>query len=285
MIQALQAYLQRVKSIGDNPFWVTQRSRAARTPWLKSLWRGFAGYSLLFMLPLGLATHHLCMNGALCSKQDRETLVALLATVGVLQLLYLGVKACLSTAPSVVQARQQGTLLALALTRINSADFADGVALAESRTLIREFAVWTPALVLVALLSGQTLYAVAMLSAISALVIVYFSYCGILISATSKDTQEAGRRASQTAFVTLGGSCLGFLCGGFVLGPVWILHPVFAFLCSMFGAGTPYGAALDTEQAFLFWCGWAVFVIPVYLWMILSVRTSAIRSLERVRLT
>lgn len=101
-----------------------------------------------------------------------------------------------------VQARQQGTLLALALTRINSADFADGVALSESRLLLREFAVWTPALAVVTLMSGQSLYSLGHADrVVSALCILYFAYQGVYISATCKDTHEAGRKASVNTLV------------------------------------------------------------------------------------
>ena len=285
MIRQLSNYIQRVKGIHDNPFWATNQSRAARTSTAKSLWRGYAGYSILLMLPLGLITNYFVQAGGLATSEDRAQLAVMLAVVGVVQLLYVSIKAALSTAPSVVQARQQGTLLALALTRINSADFADGVALSESRTLVREFTVWVPAVALVTWLSGQSLYSTLILTAVSALCVLYFTYPGILISATSKDTQEAGRRASQGTFLSLAGTCVGFLFGGFFLGPLWLLHPIFAYLCAMYGAGSPTGPALETGgMTMLFWCGWSLCVLPIYVWMILNVRQSAIRALERVRI-
>ena len=208
-----------------------------------------------------------------------------LAVAGVVQLLYLSTKAALSTAPSVVQARQQGTLLALALTRINSADFADGVALSEARLLLREFVVWVPAVGMVTWMAGQSLYSVFMLTTISALCVLYFAYNGVYISATCKDTQEAGRKASVNTLVTMAGSSMLFLIGGFVLGPLWLLHPVFGYLCSMFGAGSPTGPmSMQESLSLLFWCGWPALLTPVYMWMILNVRQSAIRALERVRI-
>lgn len=280
MVTALKNYFHRIQTIGDNPFWATQRSRAQRTGWLKTLWRGYAGFALLIMLPLGFVALNLIDHGC----HWRPELAGWLCAAGVLQLIYLGIKASLATAPSVVQARQQGTLLALALTRINSADFADGVALSESKNLLREFLVWTPALALVTVISGQGLYGTLMLTLISVLVVVYFSYSGVLISATSKDSQEAGRRASQGAFIGLAGSCLGFVCGGFMLGPLWILHPVFAYICSLYGAGTTYGMTMNQDLAPMFWYGWSLLVIPVYLWLVLNVRQLAIRALERVRI-
>lgn len=280
MYKALKNFAQRVRTIDDNPFWATQRNRSQRTGWLKTLWRGYAGYTLLIMLPLGFIALAVMDNG--CNW--RPELAGWLAAAGVLQLIYLGIKACLSTASSVVQARQQGTLLALALTRINSADFADGVALSESKVLLREFLVWSPAIALVTVISGHSLFGALMLALISLLVVVYYTYNGVLISATSKDTQEAGRRAWQGAFVGLCGSCLGFLCGGFMLGPLWILHPVFAYLCSLYGAGTAYGMNMQQDLAPMFWFGWSVLVVPIYLWLILNVRQLAIRALERVRI-
>ena len=285
MIRQVRNYLERVKNIHDNPFWATNQSRAARTSTIKSLWRGFAGYALLLMLPLGLITNYLVQMGGLVAPEECHQLALVVSVLGVVQLLYLSVKAALSTAPSVVQARQQGTLLALALTRINSADFADGVALSESKTLVREFLVWVPAVGLVTWMSGQSIYSTLILTVVSALCVLYFTYHGIYISATSKDTQEAGRRASQGTLLTMGGTCVGFLFGGFFLGPLWLLHPVFAYLCSMWGAGSPTGPALsDGGMMLLCWCGWSLFVLPVYLWMVLGVRKSAIRALERVRI-
>lgn len=285
MFRQLRNYAERIKNIHENPFWVTQQSRAARTKLPKAIWKGYAGYACLLMLPLGLATNWFIQNGALGKRDDQYALALVVCVVGVLQMLYVAMKAVLSTAPSVVQARQQGTLLALALTRINSADFADGVALSESRSIIREFLVWVPAIALVTVAAGQSIYSTVILTLVSMMLVVYFTYNGILVSATSKDTQEAGRRASQGTFVSLAGSCLGFLCGGFVLGPVWILHPIFAYLCAMWGTGSPSGTEMgSSELSMLFWSGWSLFVIPVYAWMVLSVRQSAIRALERVRI-
>ena len=196
MFRRFQNYIQRVKNIHDNPFWVTSLSRTGRASALKTLWRGYAGYALLLMLPLGMFTNYAVEASGLTTDKDRMGLSIALAVAGVVQLLYLSTKAALSTAPSVVQARQQGTLLALALTRINSADFADGVALSEARLLLREFVVWVPAVGMVTWMAGQSLYSVFMLTAISALCILYFAYNGVYISATCKDTQEAGRKAS-----------------------------------------------------------------------------------------
>lgn len=285
MIRQLSNYIDRVRNIQDNPFWATQRSRALRTPMWRTLWRGYAGYALLLMLPLLAVTQYSLSTGlGDDGSGDRMLLGWWLTGAGVLQLLYVGIKAALSTAPSVVQARQQGTLLALALTRINSADFADGVALSETRNIVREFVVWAPLLAGITLLANQSVYSTVMLTVISGLVVLYFAYNGILISATSKDTQEAGRKASQGTFVSLGGTCLGFLCGGFMLGPLWLLHPIFAYACSMWGTGSPMGLKMGDDLSLLFWCGWPLFVLPIYAWMILNVRQSAIRALERVRI-
>lgn len=285
MFRRFSNYIQRVKGIHENPFWVTSRSRAARASALKTLWRGYAGYALLLMLPLGIFTNYMVEANGLGSDNDRMNLSLALAVAGVIQLLYLSTKAALSTAPSVVQARQQGTLLALALTRINSADFADGVALSESRLLLREFAVWTPALAVVTLMSGQSLYSLGMLVVLSALCILYFAYQGVYISATCKDTHEAGRKASINTLVWMAGSGMLFMIGGFVLGPLWLLHPVFGYLCSMFGAGSPAGPmSMQESLSLLFWCGWPALITPVYMWMILNARQAAIRALERVRI-
>ncbi|MFN8606749.1 MAG: hypothetical protein U0931_04415 [Vulcanimicrobiota bacterium] len=284
MLRRLKNYFERVKVIHENPFWVTSRSRSARASALKTLWRGYAGYAFLLMLPLGLFTNYVVESTGLLSENDQTTLAAALATAGVLQLIYLSTKAALSTAPSVVQARQQGTLLALALTRINSADFADGVALSEARFLIREFVVWTPALAMVTWMSGQSAYSLFMLLVLSALCVLYFAYNGVYISATCKDTQEAGRKATLNTLVMMAGSGMLFCIGGFVLGPLWLLHPVFAYLCSMFGAGSPIGMSMKEGVSLLFWCGWPALITPVYMWQILNVRQSAIRALERVRI-
>lgn len=285
MFRRFQNYIQRVKNIHDNPFWVTSLSRTGRASALKTLWRGYAGYALLLMLPLGMFTNYAVEATGLTTDKDRMGLSIALAVAGVVQLLYLSTKAALSTAPSVVQARQQGTLLALALTRINSADFADGVALSEARLLLREFVVWVPAVGMVTWMAGQSLYSVFMLTAISALCILYFAYNGVYISATCKDTQEAGRKASVNTLVTMAGSSMLFLIGGFVLGPLWLLHPVFGYLCSMFGAGSPTGPmSMQESLSLLFWCGWPALITPIYMWMILNVRQSAIRALERVRI-
>lgn len=284
MLTQFRNYLQRVKNIHDNPFWATARSRAARTSTWKTLWRGYAGYAFLLMLPLGLLTNYMVKNSGLTTESDRFNLAMLVSAMGVIQLLYVSIKAALSTAPSVVQARQQGTLLALALTRINSADFADGVALSESKNIVREFVVWVPAVGLVTWLCGMSLYSTFILTAVTALCALYFAYNGIYISATSKDTAEAGRKASQGTFLQMGGLCVGFLFGGFMLGPLWLMHPVFAYLCAMWGAGSPMGTSLEQSMSLLFWCGWSVFVLPIYMWLILNVRQSAIRALERVRI-
>ena len=284
MFRRLKNYWQRVKNIHENPFWVTSRSRAARSSALKTLWRGYAGYAFLLMLPLGLITNYMVETTGLASERDQGYLAGFLAAAGVLQLLYLSTKAALSTAPSVVQARQQGTLLALALTRINSADFADGVALSEARFLVREFAVWTPALAMVTWMAGQSAYSLLMLLVFSGLCILYFAYNGVYLSATCKDTQEAGRKATLNTLVMMAGSGMLFCIGGFVLGPLWLLHPVFGYLCSMFGAGSPTGMSMEESVSWLFWCGWPAVISPVYLWLILNVRQSAIRALERVRI-
>jgi len=285
MFRRFNNYIQRVKNIHDNPFWVTSLSRTGRASALKTLWRGYAGYALLLMLPLGMFTNYAVEATGLTTDKDRWALSIALAVAGVVQLLYLSTKAALSTAPSVVQARQQGTLLALALTRINSADFADGVALSEARLLLREFVVWVPAVAMVSWMAGQSLYSVVMLTAISALCVLYFAYNGVYISATCKDTQEAGRKASVNTLVTMAGSSMLFLIGGFVLGPLWLLHPIFGYLCSMFGAGSPTGPmSMQENLSLLFWCGWPALITPIYMWMILNVRQSAIRALERVRI-
>lgn len=283
MIRQFKNYIERVKNIGDNPFWATAQNRARRTPTWKTLWRVYAGYALLLVLPLCLVTNYV-FAGTQSFGSAQHDYAVFLSALGVLQLLYVSIKASMSTAPSVVQARQQGTLLALALTRINSADFADGVALADSRNILREFLVWTPLVAAATWLAGQSLFSTVMLTVISALCVLYFAYSGILISATSKDSQEAGRKASQQPFVTMAGTCLGFLCGGFMLGPLWLLHPVFGYLCSVWGTGSPQGMPIDEGMSLLFWCGWPVFVLPIYAWMVLSVRQSAIRALERVRI-
>lgn len=277
-------YYKRVKNIGDNPFWATTQSRAARTPTWKKVWRGYAGFFILLILPTLIAFDYAVRADALSSEGGRHTLAFGVCAIGLLQLLYISIKSALATAPSVVQARQQGTLLALALTRINSADFADGVALSESKTLLKEFGIWIPLMAGLAVSVGLSVYSTVVLSLISALLVLYFTYNGILISATSKDTQQANRRATQGSFVSLAGTCLGFICGGFMLGPIWVFHPAFAYLYATWGAGSAYGPSMQSEMSLLVWCGWPMFVLPVYMWMVLNVRQSAIRALERVRI-
>ena len=71
MFRRFSNYIQRVKGIHENPFWVTGRSRAARASALKTLWRGYAGYALLLMLPLGIFTNYMVEANGLASDNDR----------------------------------------------------------------------------------------------------------------------------------------------------------------------------------------------------------------------
>lgn len=280
-MKQFRAYLKRISQIEENPFWATHASRSRRTPPLRKLWRHFAGFSLLLMLPLCWGFNFV---SALDGPVDLSLLRALVCGAGVLQLLYVGLKATLSTSPSVVQARQQGTLLGLALTRINSADFADGVALSEAWGVTREVLIWTPVLACMTCSAGLSLYSLLMLMVISGLLALYSAYRGVLVSATSKDVHSAGRAATVGTFTTLILSPALFFCGGFVLGPLWLLHPLFGYLCSALGYGSPASGDFSESIRLLFWAGWPLFVLPGYAWLILNIRQSAIRALERVRI-
>ena len=82
MFRRFSNYIQRVKGIHENPFWVTSRSRAARASALKTLWRGYAGYALLLMLPLGIFTNYMVEANGLSSDNDRMNLAVALAAAG-----------------------------------------------------------------------------------------------------------------------------------------------------------------------------------------------------------
>jgi hypothetical protein len=268
----LEKLITRWKELQENPFWVMEhRKRARQGLWAGKL-RGRLMQGSFVLLPLGL--------GALGDGCDHYATVLLAVALAHLQILFLACRATASTASSVVNERQRGTLLTIALTKLNSADYADGVALCSAARFLTDFSVWLPVSVILSVaLGGGPLPALG-LWLIGVLVILLSCYSGIQISATSKTAQAANQRAFSKPLFTLCGLALLFPLGGFIALPLWLAHPFGALDLAIFGFSSPAGGV----EHILFWKGWVAAFALIYSFSIADVRRRAINALERARL-
>ena len=72
------------------------------------------------------------------------------------------------------------------------------------------------------------------------------------------------------------------LMGGFLAGPLWLVHPFAGLSLAFFAPGLPQGG--DWFD-FMMVRWWTLLVLPVYVLMIRDARRRATRALERVKLT
>ena len=258
---------QRWTALQENPFWVMEVRKRAR----QGLWRGRLS---------GLLTQGAFVCFPILMLSVWESPLTLAVIMAHLQILFLACRATASTATSVVNERHKGTLLSIALTKLNSADYADGVALSSAHRYITNFTAWMPLTALLSWFLGGGLAPAFGLWIIGVLVTLLSCYSGVQISATSKDSQQANQRALSKPLITLCGLPLLFPLGGFIALPLWLAHPFGALDLALFGFDSPLGGV----QHFLAWKGWALIFAAVYAVCIVDTRRRAITSLERARL-
>lgn len=266
-------------SLRENPFVVAASLVESRRPVFARLWSGYGAYLLLSFVPLGLTVGAFQALGREGVQGVVQCVAALLAF---LQVVYVAVRAVCNTSTSVVTERATGTLVTLAMTRMNSADYADGVAAAAVRPIARELTVLLPIPVGLGVLAGADFYALAILYLVSLLVASVAAYGGILISATSRDAVQACNRGICQAVAALLVTPFLFPLGGCLAGPLWLLHPFTALALAFWGAQGQAQAG-DLSVFVLRW--WALASLPLYLGVAREVRRRAIRALERVRLS
>jgi hypothetical protein len=278
MQKRFQRLLGWLTGLRENPFVVCQRQAEARRSPLKRLVYGYGLYGAMLTIPLllGVSAANNFHLGQVSSTV--QVIVVMLAFA---QILYVALKAIVQTSASVVNERQRGTLLSLALTQVNSADYADGLVAAGVRPVIREITMLAPAAAFIGWFAGADLFSMFMLWAISVLMAVIFGYVGVWISAGARNTQQATQRATaQTVFLILISPIL-MVFAGFWAFPVWIVHPFVALSLAFWGK-----PELAQPDAFSYmvvrW--WALLAIPLYFWIASSCRRKAIRALERTHL-
>lgn len=196
-------------------------------------------------------------------------------------LLYLTVAAASDSARSVVSERRKGTLVAIALSRLNSAEYADGIGLCTLVRLGRQLLWLLPSVIGFGLVAGIGPFSLVVTAGLVVLLPVIWAYEGIYISATSEDLGQAGKRAVVKPILTLIGSLFLFCIGGVIALPLWVFHPFFALGLATAGYDGPSGGGYE---CLFFWKGWAALCLPVYAFLILDGRRRAIKALERVRL-
>ena len=265
--------VKRWKDLQENPFWVMDSRKRER----QGLWKGKLRSRLMqgsfVLVPLIL--------GAFSENADDRFATAMLAVaLAHLQILFLACRATASTASSVVNERQRGTLVSIALSKLNSADYADGVALSAASRLLTDFTVWLPVtLILSIALGGGPLPALGFWL-VGVLVILLGCYSGIQISATSKTSQAANQKALSKPLFSICGLALVFPLGGFIALPLWLAHPFGALNLAIFGFASPVGGV----EHWIFWKGWVAVFGVIYGFSIADARRRAITALERARL-
>lgn len=243
----------------------------------QGLWKGKLRSRLMqgafVLLPL--------LVGAFGENADDQFTAAMLAVaLAHLQILFLACRSSASTAGSVVNERQRGTLLTIALTKMNSADYADGVALSAASRLLTDFSVWLPVTLVLSLALGGGPFPALGFWMIGVMVIVLGCYSGIQISATSKTSQAANQRALSKPLFAICGLALIFPLGGFIALPLWLAHPFGALDLAIFGFSSPVGGVENV----VFWKGWVMAFAVIYGFSIADTRRRAISALERARL-
>lgn len=259
----------RLTDFRESPFWVTARAREKRMPMGRWLWAAFGWPLLLLTGPAAAAW-----------LADAWVPGALVLTAFVL-VLAAAVRAAGATALAVVSERQRGTLVSLALTRIDSAEYADGMALSSSYPTLRAILVGLPVACALGIAAGANVAGVLMLAPICLMVTLVAAYYGLWISATSRSAQSATSQVwAHTLLFFLGGPFL-FVCGGFVAYPLWLLHPYAAMGLALWGADTPG----DSGAGLLCLRWYALLFAPLYMALLSWVRRRAIAALERIPLT
>ncbi len=278
MLKRVKRLFNWITGLRENPFVVCQRQAERRQSRFKRVLYGYGLYGALLTIPLLLGVS---AANNLHIGQISSTVQAIVVLLAFVQILYVSLKAVVATSASVVNERQRGTLLSLALTQVNSADYADGIVAAGVRPVVREITVLLPVAGLIGWCAGGHLYGIFMLWAISVLMAVTFGYLGVWISAGARTTQQATQKATtQTLFLILVTPIL-MVFAGFWAFPVWIVHPFVALALSFWGKPELYQPD-GFSYMFLRW--WALLSLPLYFWMASSCRRKAIRSLERTHL-
>lgn len=276
MFESFKAWLAR---LAENPFVVSAAQVEARRSSLTRWLNGYGVYLAILVLPLSLCSS----TASLMAGDSLEGAVRVTAViVALVQVVYASIRAVSSTATTIVSERQRGTLLTLALSKINSADCADGVAAAGVRPLLRELTLLWPLSLLICLAVGGDLYSAVMLWAISCLMGIFFAYNGVYYSAISRDAGQASNSGLMNVVTLLLLTPFIFLMGGFLAGPLWLIHPFAGLSLAFFGPGLPQGGDWF-DLMFIRW--WTILVLPVYVLMIRDARRRATRALERVTLT
>jgi hypothetical protein len=258
-----------LKTFNENPFWAMHMGRLQR----KSPLRRY-GFDMLCQGGLvGVA-----LAGTLAGSGKEVGL-----SVAHLHILYLACVATSATASSVVSERSKGSLLTLALTKINSADYADGVALSAAYGYLRNLLLLSPFIAMVFLLNVESLFGALLYLGITASVTVLGCYNGLRISATSRDARQASQWAVLSPMLCILGTPLLLPFGGFLLLPLWLAHPYAALYLAVFGM-SGFEPHADAVQTIIFWKGWALIFVALYYGFTRYVRRSAISSLERISL-
>ena len=264
---------QRLAVLWENPFYVMEARKRARQGWWRGRWRSRLMQGSFVALPIALGL--ICDGGRMV-----EDCLWVAVVMAHLQILYLACRATGSTASSVVNERDRGTLLSIALTKLNSADYADGVALASAQRFLKDITFWLPATVLLSMgLGGGPLPALGVWL-VGILVVLLSCYSGVQISATCKTTQQANQRALSKPMLTLCGLPLLLVLGGIFAGPLWLAHPFVAIDLAIFGYASPFGGI----EHILAWKGWVMIFAIIYAVAIRDTRQRAISALERARL-
>lgn len=259
--------------VRESPFWVTARARERRMATGRWLWAAFGWPLLLLTGPAAFVAF--ASDGNLASIRGALVLTAFVLVMAA------AVRAAGTTALAVVSERQRGTLVSLALSRIDSAEYADGVALSNCYPTLRAILVGLPVACLLGIMAGANVAGVLMLAPICVMVTLVFSYYGLWISATSRSAQQATSRVWGQTLAFFFGSPFLFLCGGFVVYPLWILHPYAAMALALWGADGP--GPNGGGMLVLRW--YALLFAPLYIALLRWVRRRAIAALERIPLT
>lgn len=258
-----------LKTFSENPFWAIHQRRLER----KSPLRRY-GFDMLCQGGLVATALAGCMLG-----RGHEVGLSLAH----LHILYLACVSTSATASSVVSERSKGSLLTLALTKINSADYADGVSLSAAYGYLRNLLLLSPFIAMVFLFNCGSLFGAFLYVCITASVTVLGCYNGLRISATSKDARQASQWAVLSPLLCILGTPILLPFGGFLLLPLWLAHPYAALYLAVFGM-TGMEANADAVQTVIFWKGWALIFVALYYGFTRYVRRSAISSLERISL-
>ena len=263
MLRNLRA---RFRRLPDNPYWVKSRDR---TP----AWK---------LAMQWLAAAFLAPTVILLAYWDAPPTIAKFGAVMFFGLIVLSVcvRASYATSLWLVSERQKETLLPLALTRLDSADIADGVAFATLRPLARQVAMAIPSLLALAALGGMPAFAFVFFVVQLVLLGVIQAYYGLGVSASAQNSRQATLRAVMVPGFILLVLPFFFCFGGCLALPLWLVHPFFAFGLSWAGYDLPFSGLVSV----FFWKGWVLLSVLGYLGLALALRNQAIEALGRARL-